>query len=513
MWTTKVALVVLLALFVADARRRHHHPRRSDLQAEKPVVESNPLNFDRIKKWIVAELENPEFKAADSVKKILDVLELRNPPKSDIEPFFTPSELTELQAVTNDKLAIFVEEMVSCATKNPILHTLLQRLNSGGWTMEEHDDGTTTLKDNKFRAEIVPSAVAYAFVLDAMNRKVAENPAGALSALIEHYKNLRLLNPEWGSFFGVFPWSKLLAVEYALEKARDALQDYVDSAGKTQIDPTTGDANIPLNILEAIAADYWLGHRENGNAGFSLARANPGHKEFDPDTEAGPTEVTDSAILYRYPLPTSWDNLYSSWNLAFVSQFPTFPHFFAKLLNPSVGCYYDKPNEYIFFRGVALYTHVHFVLFNRIANDDDDQDAPVMYNFHKLFVVRCPDHPDSTFVDLWGATNHLAGKAYTRLLKQTKREMSFFENFLTSSKKLSEIFKDVMAATSRKLVAAKDHAMHSMLMFADSFVLEDEDSEIYSETDSETDSETASEPDITDEDLDSAFSYFKKLVD
>src|SRR5439155_18052223 len=53
-----------------------------------------------------------------------------------------------------------------------------------------------------------------------------------------------------------------------------------------------------------------------------------------------------------------------TWNLGFVSHYGVFPFFFAKLLAPQVLCYHADPKAYIYNRGLALYTHIQFVLFS-----------------------------------------------------------------------------------------------------------------------------------------------------
>ena len=65
------------------------------------------------------------------------------------------------------------------------------------------------------------------------------------------------------------------------------------------------------------------------------------------------------------PLSKEWADLYSTWNMGFVSHYSYFPYVMAKLLIPEVSDYQDKPNEYIYDRALALYAHLHFSLFGR----------------------------------------------------------------------------------------------------------------------------------------------------
>jgi len=79
-------------------------------------------------------------------------------------------------------------------------------------------------------------------------------------------------------------------------------------------------------------------------------------------------EGSDLGVLdIRPPLPRIWANLYSSWNLAFVSAYLNNPMFFSKLLAPIVHVYQGEGNEglYLWPRVVCLYMHIQYEIMSR----------------------------------------------------------------------------------------------------------------------------------------------------
>ena len=67
--------------------------------------------------------------------------------------------------------------------------------------------------------------------------------------------------------------------------------------------------------------------------------------------------------------PRVWNNIYSSWNLGFVSNYKNWPSFFAKLLNPATCGTYQTEDAglYIWPRVITLYLHIHHEMINRAA--------------------------------------------------------------------------------------------------------------------------------------------------
>ena len=90
-----------------------------------------------------------------------------------------------------------------------------------------------------------------------------------------------------------------------------------------------------------------MGYIDNAWCGFELM-LEPGNKivkgtDGTTDYFWRPSHGRQTGVICaRSPLPIIWNNLYTSWNLAFVSkQYSDWPLFFAKLLNPVVfGSYH-----------------------------------------------------------------------------------------------------------------------------------------------------------------------------
>ena len=78
-----------------------------------------------------------------------------------------------------------------------------------------------------------------------------------------------------------------------------------------------------------------------------MAKNRPGLKN-DTRTHQGSTRVSydGQRVEFRPPLPRQWADLYTTWNLAFVTNSEltkAWPYFFVKLLIPSViYCFDDK---------------------------------------------------------------------------------------------------------------------------------------------------------------------------
>jgi hypothetical protein len=158
--------------------------------------------------------------------------------------------------------------------------------------------------------------------------------------------------------------------------------------------------------MEAVLEDTRLGFTDNARAGMSMAVNPPGDTKANPKTGAGPSRFTPDhkAILYFPPLPRQWVDLYSTWNLAFVSHYPDHPFFFAKLLTPQVGCYQAAPEGYLYNRGMALYTHIYFTLFTRL---DRKAKKPALADM---------DWSNKDLTKLWAKVNAASAHAYDEAL-------------------------------------------------------------------------------------------------
>ena len=94
---------------------------------------------------------------------------------------------------------------------------------------------------------------------------------------------------------------------------------------------------LSVNIMEAVLEDERNQNFDNAQAGVILAKF-PHTREHNNKTGSGPCHLSPSLQFFQcpQPLPLYWADLYSSWNLAFVSEFPDFVYYIPKLLIPSV---------------------------------------------------------------------------------------------------------------------------------------------------------------------------------
>lgn len=113
---------------------------------------------------------------------------------------------------------------------------------------------------------------------------------------------------------------------------------------------------ISLNILEAVFTDIRQGYLKNARAGLSLI-AHP----LQNIAIEGPHKFVKQTFA------KGWAELYETWNLAFVTGNMNNLHIiYPKLLIPCVlGA---SPENYLYFRTIALWLTVNFQLFAKIHN-------------------------------------------------------------------------------------------------------------------------------------------------
>jgi hypothetical protein len=208
---------------------------------------------------------------------------------------------------------------------------------------------------------------------------------------------------------------------------------------KSMADINREPQTLSVNIFEAMVQDTAQGNNDNADAGFELAS-----EPYDRSPIAG----LDSSVIKEWhhaasskdanlgvldarpPLPRVWSNLYSSWNLAFVSTYSNNPMFLSKLLAPVVHLYQKDGNQglYIWPRLVCLYIHVQYEIMSRTSGGTGRQ--PIL-----LKVVKSgkPEH-DRFYGDwrsdlttaLFGTVNKLAARHFqTRLEAIIEAKNSF----------------------------------------------------------------------------------------
>ena len=155
-----------------------------------------------------------------------------------------------------------------------------------------------------------------------------------------------------------------------------------------------------MNIIEAVLEDERNRNFDNAEAGVVLAKF-PHTREYDNKTGSGPCHLSRNRQFLECPQPLTlhWADLYSSWNLAFVSEFPDFVYYIPKLLIPSVSDYQDNPAGYIHTRSLALYTYIHW----RINWTQLNQNKTIQWS-------------EKSLTQTWGAANKISSYDYLKRL-------------------------------------------------------------------------------------------------
>ena len=163
---------------------------------------------------------------------------------------------------------------------------------------------------------------------------------------------------------------------------------------------------VSANILEAVLLDVNNGSEENAYAGSVLMRYPTNRAPVDGlrndrSKVAGDESVSRGILLLKAALPRQWNNLYSSWNAAFVSGgFSNWIFACPKLLNPTVAGTYHTEDEGLFLipRVYDLWFHVHWILFDRARRKSKEP--------------LCANWQNAALTSLWGGINKAAARSY-----------------------------------------------------------------------------------------------------
>lgn len=253
------------------------------------------------------------------------------PELEDIGEQLLPSDLSVNDAYDLlDRMAIHAEE-------NPYMVDLFE-------TVEGEQFNTLFNQVDATGASILPAVVAYAILQENLTK-----------AMYNDYKLIEVLMNIWvptrqalgiEANLSTFHTLKLMSVE-------KPMNDYIGFHTTGIVPADYAKLDLPLNIFEAVAEDLSADRRDNARAGTILGFHLPGVK---------PARFSDDgkAILLTMPEPKAWADLYTIWNMAFVSHFTYFPFVMVKLMIPQVNNITENPDAYIYNRSLALYSHLHF---------------------------------------------------------------------------------------------------------------------------------------------------------
>ena len=247
------------------------------------------------------------------------------------------------------------DQMAKGAHENKYIHNAIKALFK-----QKTDLKTLLAKFDDEGEAVIPDALAYAMVLENMTtttRKHKEILSDINKIWDEEKEKL------WALFhIGVFGAIKL----YSLDDLSFLWQE-PDEQGEVHCDPNHMSTRVSVNIMEAMCSDFVIGNYNNVWTGYILTKHHAGEKNKASGAGASKFINTDDGQELRltYPHPKLWKDLYGAWNTAFVSGFPNFPYFMAKLLIPQVISTSKHPGSYMQNRAIALYYQVHHELFGR----------------------------------------------------------------------------------------------------------------------------------------------------
>ena len=253
------------------------------------------------------------------------------PELQDISEDLLPSNLSVADAYD------LIDRMAMHAEENPYLVDFFEAAQG-----EQFD--TLFNQVDAEGAQILPAVVAYAILQENLTK-----------AMYNDYRLIEVLMNIW------VPTRQALGIEASLStfhtlklmSVEKPMNDYIQFHSTGVVPADYAKLDLPLNIFEAVAEDLSADRRDNAKAGAILGFHLPGQQ---------PARFSDDgkAVLLTMEEPKAWADLYTIWNMAFVSHFEYFPFVMVKLLIPQVNNIAEQPEAYIYNRSLALYSHLHF---------------------------------------------------------------------------------------------------------------------------------------------------------
>jgi len=287
----------------------------------------------------------------------------------------------------------FVDQMAALAEKNPYLIDFLEKV-----------------KNEKFESlhkkisiegpETFPDLLAFAMVLERLTLALYNDPGLALDC-IEYFRKKRL-HPGAFRYRSFFHKLKLNSIERPFHKKT------LQRAQTGTVPPDSFRWSLPVNIFEACVTDLLNGNKNNSRASWPLIVNRPGNRKDDPKTGAGPSRWSEDkkAVSLHMPLPKEWADLYQTWNMAFVIQFPFYLYILPKLFIPQVANYQEKPSEYIHNRVLALYLTLNYYGFRTAISQKNNMSEP--------------DWTDKKLTELWGRSNLESAVKYKKAVFESR---------------------------------------------------------------------------------------------
>jgi hypothetical protein len=258
----------------------------------------------------------------------------------------------------------FLDEIVGNVNQNEYLKTFLRRAKTEGFDDLKNKADTHGLA-------VFPSAVAYGLVLDRLTNAMITDYRILEVCIGVFRKAAEVTNMK--DYIDPMEWDKIQLVEAPM-------LGYVYFHKQGAVTPDFAKVELPENIIWAVNIDNYLGFTDNAEAGSVLAHYHPDYNG------AGPARFSEDGkiILLSMPEAHKWADLYSIWNMAFMSHYDNFPLVIAKLLIPSVSGYQDNPDGYIYPRSLALYAHLYARLITKAENAQAGVEDEIKWSDDRL---------------------------------------------------------------------------------------------------------------------------------
>ena len=299
------------------------------------------------------------------------------------------------QDITSAKSKDFVDNVFEYLKDNECLMNFLEKA-------KDRDFKQLRSKVENEGHIVFPDAIAYALVLEKLTKAIY-NDYTIAERLLTFFKDKRQ-KCNASKYTDLFLKLKLASVEYPIRNI------FVESRKTKILHPSAGRWILSINILEALIADIVLGMFSNAMAAIALVFNRPGKLSKDIRTGEGPTCWADDnkGFSINVPLPKEWNDLYQSWNMAFITNSGEYPLSITKLLIPQVSNYKDNPSGYMVKRAIALFllvNHSTFKCVDKISNN-----------------IPFYDWGDSELTKLWGECNLQSSRDYKRKLAEKRSQ-------------------------------------------------------------------------------------------
>ena len=253
-------------------------------------------------------------------------------------------------------LVKLVDEMVENASKNKYLHLFLEQARGP-------DFSEIIEKVETEGALVFPDVVTYAMVMHRLTKamrndwKILEACKDIWTSLLKPFK---VINSKSRVKRTIFKESFIALKAFSIQHAAAT---FIEVLKKGEIDPELLKWQLPINIGEAKALDIFLGNLANARVAIALAKSFPTGEE-NSCTGSKPAKISSdgNGIEINMDFPGEWADLYQTWNMAFVTNFNTWPYVIVKLLIPNITDYHSNPGSYLYERVLGLYTHINYFL-------------------------------------------------------------------------------------------------------------------------------------------------------